>query len=250
MEPHDKIEAISRLALLRDQGVLTPEEFAEEKRKILSQQSGLAGRGPLLAALAFGIAICVAGLWLVWPKENGGPLSSEAATTQGSTGAPAEPVSNDPLEPVQRALASNRSPESAPPSPGAPGLRKCGNPAAVEAAIEYLQEFYGDVPSFYECGTDRMSSPIAAHQIMCNDEQILRMLTLDTMSWVAAIENATKTELDHMRLRLENYRGYRDYAAQRDACLNDQCICDVLMGENGGVAANGSGPSNPYDSDE
>jgi hypothetical protein len=37
MDPNERIRMLKELAQLRDQGVLTPEEFESEKRKILGQ---------------------------------------------------------------------------------------------------------------------------------------------------------------------------------------------------------------------
>jgi hypothetical protein len=103
----------------------------------------------------------------------------------------------------------------------------CGiDPAAVEKRITELEPRYGLILSDISC--DLPTLP--AHVLMCDaantpDWTLWRMGRLDDQAWAHAWENATGTEID-----LENPPRDETFLAARDACTDEACLCDVLIG--------------------
>lgn len=103
----------------------------------------------------------------------------------------------------------------------------CGiDSAAVESRIGDLEPRYGLILSDISC--DLPTLP--AHVLMCDaastpDWTLWRMGRLDDLAWAYAYENATGQQID-----LENPPRDADFLSRRDACTNEACLCEVLIG--------------------
>lgn len=104
--------------------------------------------------------------------------------------------------------------------------QSCGvDMPAVEKRIAEMEDFYGDVSS--DIGCDAPTNP--AHILMCTSSDdpksdLWRMGRLDDMASVYAYENATGTETNHA-----NPPRYGTFTADRDACTDETCLCNVLI---------------------
>lgn len=103
----------------------------------------------------------------------------------------------------------------------------CGIDAeAVESRIRDLEPRYGLMLSDIAC--DMPTVP--AHVLMCDaantpDWTLWRMGRLDDLAWAYAYENATGQEID-----LENPPRDERFLAARDACTDEACLCERLIG--------------------
>jgi uncharacterized protein len=75
------------------------------------------------------------------------------------------------------------------------GAQQRATLADIDYKINQLNEFYGDVPSAIECGKPRTR----AEELICADAFLRRAELLNSKAEAYAIENATKSELDHTR---------------------------------------------------
>lgn len=112
-------------------------------------------------------------------------------------------------------------------SAGAASAQTCEiDIAAVEARIAELEPSYGMVLS--DIGCDAPTNP--AHILMCDaaeapDATLWRMGRLDDLAWIHAVENATGQDVDETNPPRDD-----DFLARRDACTDEACLCDVLIG--------------------
>lgn len=98
--------------------------------------------------------------------------------------------------------------------------------AAVESRIADLEPNYGLVLSDISCD----APTVPAHRLMCDAAEVpnaplWRMGRLNDLAWVYAVENATGQEVDKSNPPLDP-----DFIARRDACQDEACLCEVLIG--------------------
>lgn len=104
--------------------------------------------------------------------------------------------------------------------------QSCGvDMPAVEKRIAEMENFYGDVLS--DIGCDAPTNP--SHILMCAssnnpNSDLWRIGRLDDIASVYAYENATGTKTDHAKPPR-----YGTFIADRDACTDEACLCDVLI---------------------
>ncbi len=96
---------------------------------------------------------------------------------------------------------------------------------AVEFRIEDLEPDFGAVLSDISC--DLPTLPV--HRLMCDaaeapDDDLWRMGRLDDLAWIHALENATGQMVD-----LEDPVRDEGFLANRDACTDVACLCEVLI---------------------
>ncbi len=106
---------------------------------------------------------------------------------------------------------------------------------AVEAQITRLDRSYGEVAPSFDCA----QTTEATQKAICADPELSRMMRLDDMAWVYAIENATGTEQDHAKPQAD--QSHLDRLA---TCGPEDtgCICGTFI-----ERTNGSlGGESPY----
>ncbi len=97
----------------------------------------------------------------------------------------------------------------------------CFSEEKITEAIKSLNDFYGDVPASVNCKKEEKSE---VEKIICENNFLQLMDELDTKAHVYAVENATKSEVDHKTLVDQDW-----IESSRNKCTSVLCLCQAFM---------------------
>ena len=97
----------------------------------------------------------------------------------------------------------------------------CFSEDKIKEAIESLNEYYGDVPASVSCKKEEKNT---VEKMICENDFLQLMDELDTKAYVYAVENGTRSEVDHKTLVDQNW-----IENSRNKCTSVLCLCQAFM---------------------
>lgn len=94
---------------------------------------------------------------------------------------------------------------------------QCFSEAAITKAIGNLASSYGDVPSSVDCE----KQVYGAGKLICQNNNLKLMDSLDSKAYVYALENGTKSEENHVKPPVDSAW----IASVRNECKDETCLC-------------------------
>ncbi len=97
----------------------------------------------------------------------------------------------------------------------------CFSEQKIKEAIKSLNDYYGDVPAAVSCKKAKKNT---AEKLICKNDFLQLMDELDTKAYVYAVENATKSEVDHKKFVDKQW-----IKNSRNQCTSVLCLCQSFM---------------------
>ncbi len=97
----------------------------------------------------------------------------------------------------------------------------CFSKEKIKEAIESLNDYYGDVPASFSCKKEKKNK---VEKMICENDFLQLMDELDTKAYVYAVENATRSEVDH-----KNFVDQEWIDNSRNKCTSVLCLCQAFM---------------------
>jgi len=118
--------------------------------------------------------------------------------------------------------------------PSTTGGSQCFSDVAITKAIGELAA-YADVPSSVDCE----KQVYGAGKLICQNNTLKLMDSLDTKAYVYALENATKSEVNHAKPPVDSTW----ITSVRNECKDEACLCAAFKTHtNGSLGANSPYP--------